>query len=144
MRNLFPAKGWCCLQRNIVTTSSISDSIFVECHIQLDLLRFFNFTGELQYSIQGPNYGSSINDNFHSAIFTKDYLLALYTGDEWNKRAQPKTLQIFKKNGDYVATLDLGVQSFRFCYDDRHNRLIFCLINEIDQFAYLDLDDIKL
>ena len=123
----------------------IVDSSFVECHTKIDLLRFFNFNGELQYSIQGPNYGSSsINDNFHSATFTKDYLCALYVGDEWKNNAKPKKLHIFKKNGDYLATLDLGYQTFRFCYDERHNRLIFCLINEIDQFAYLDLDDIKL
>lgn len=121
-----------------------SDSIFVECYFKDDLMRFCNYKGELQYSVQGPHYGRTYYMNFYSAVFTKDYLCGLYVDDEYNNYSQPKFIHIFKKNGDYLATLDLGFQTFRFCYDERHNRLIFCLINEIDQFAYLDLDDIKL
>jgi hypothetical protein len=44
-------------------------------------------------------------------------------------------------DGNYIKTIETGYRICDFCYDEKNNRVIMNLDNEI-QFAYLSLDKI--
>ena len=121
---------------------SEKDRIYAECNERKDLISLFDFDGNIKCNVFGPNKDKKSFDNFFLSLFTKDYLVAIYAGNE-ERGGKRYYCQVFQKNGDYVATLYLGYNAFRFAYDESNNRIVFCF-NDTIQFGYLDLDEIAL
>ena len=117
--------------------------LVAECNTHYDMVSIVDFDGNLQCNIYGPDFETTGLYTFSDCCFANDYLLALYNGDNWTDYTQAHLCQVFNKNGDYVATLDLGYSTFRLSYDETKNRLYLSFIDTI-QFGYLDLDEIKL
>lgn len=128
--------------KKITFAVSEKDKIIAECNTRYDMVSLVDFDGNLKCNIFGPDWGTDGLYTFSNCLFTNNYLLALYNGDVWTDYTQPHLCQVFNKNGDYVATLDLGYSTFRLSYDEKINRLYFSFIDTI-QFGYLDLDEIK-
>ena len=101
-------------------------------------------------------YGSKWNDIrqntfsfFGKSAFCKDKIVAIY--EEGNNRIienegrrgnYPSNFVVFDIHGNYIQTLETGYsQILRFCYDNENNRIIM-IMNDMIQFAYLDLDGI--
>lgn len=127
--------------KRISLAVSPRDSIYAECNLKYDLISIFNFDGCLLWNVYGENWGKSHTLNYMNAVFTKDFLIASYDGSKYEEHNPITKCHVFKHNGDYVATLDLKCNILRFCYDESHNRLIFCL-NHSFQYGYLDLDEV--
>jgi len=71
-----------------------------------------------------------------------DYLIIVATYSGGNYRTDeyyPTKLIIFDLNGDYLKTLDVEYKINDFCFDREKNRIIMSL-NDVIQFAYLDID----
>ena len=83
---------------------------------------------------------------FNAVAFCGDKIIASYLGGKRFSEGQgepkvnyPKKFLVFDLAGNHLATLDVGIPMFSFCYDADHNRIIMAFDNEI-QFGYLDLD----
>lgn len=141
------------VKRRITYASSIADNLYVECYIRHDLMTICDLDGNLKYNIYGPAWSEDGTQTAHygKAFFTKDKIVALYSGNkkfflDKNKRTRPSypdKMLIFNKTGDYIKTLDIGLQVSDYKYDKETNRVFMVLENEYPmQFAYLDLEGI--
>lgn len=131
-------------KKRISLAVSMENQLYAECNSRCDLISIFDLRGNLIRNIYGPKWGEgSKGSYFTRCLFARDYLIALYDGNEYAKHSQPTQCQIFTKEGDYVKTLETDSQILRFCYDKINNRLIFCFNDEI-QYGYLDLNELLL
>ena len=133
--------------------ASFEHGVFVESYHYHDLLSISDLDGNLISYIYG-NKWNDIRQNtfrfFGKSAFCKDKIAVLYrdgnnTRDvdkEGRREYCPANFVIFNIHGDYIQTLETGYnQILRFCYDNDNNRIIM-LLDDIIQFAYLDLDGI--
>ena len=129
-------------KKRISLAVSMENQRYAECNARCDLISIFDLKGNLIRNIYGPEWGTG-SEIFHFShcLFVRDYLIALYDGNEYAKHTQPTQCHLFTKEGDYVKTLETDYQILRFCYDENNNRLIFCFNDEI-QYGYLDLSEI--
>lgn len=150
---LMPYEHPSSIKKRITYASSIEDSIYIECYSRHDLMTICDLNGNLKYNIYGPawNEKSTKIDHYGKILFIKDYIVALYNGNDQyfldkNKRTRasyPDKMIIFNKSGDYIKTLDIGFQITTFKYDKDNNRIFMLFANEYPlQFAYLDLKEI--
>ncbi len=51
---------------------------------------------------------------------------------------RPTKFLVFDMNGNYIQTIETKCQILNFCYDEKNNRIIMSLDDDM-QFAYLDL-----
>ena len=116
-------------------------NIFAEIHGQRDLISIFDLDGNLIHNIYGPQWSKDDLCCYWGGLFTKDYLIAAYEGNIYEEHKFPTKLFVFNHNGDYLATLETGYRIYRFCYDSKHNRIIFCFDDTI-QLGYLNLDEV--
>ncbi|MCQ2973831.1 MAG: hypothetical protein MJ211_03365 [Bacteroidales bacterium] len=130
-----------CHKKRFVLAVSPQDEIFAECNYLIDMICIYNFKGELLHKVFGPDIKKEHYLTFNDATFSNDYLFTLYQGGDYGSEMYDSKCIIFKKNGDYVATLHLGYNVIRFCYDQDNNRLIFWCNDEI-LCCYLDLNGI--
>lgn len=131
------------ISRTLFSTAvHTSENLFAEVHNRHDLISIFNLQGNLITNVYGPKWDSDNLDCFWGCFFTKDYLIAEYDGNDYEDHIFPTKCFVFNLSGDYVATLETGYRIYRSCYDEKHNRIIFCFDDTI-QLGYLDLDEIK-
>lgn len=150
---LMPYEHPTSVKRRITYASSLEDSLYVECYVRHDLMTICDLDGNLKYNIYGPAWkeeGTQIA-HYGEVFFTKNKIVALYSGNkkfflDKNKRIRPSypdKMLIFNKNGDYIETLDIGLQIAKCKYDKENHRVFMLLENEYPiQFAYLDLKEI--
>lgn len=116
---------------------SLKHCCYFKAHYWIDLLTICNLDGTLKFNIYGPDWGK--NDRLGSSIYFfggvkpyHDFVLAAYVGgnatitDE-NKREKgnsPSKLLVFTPEGDYIATIDLGINFTKFTVDEENNRII--------------------
>lgn len=141
------------VKRRISCASSIEDNIYVECYIRHDLMTICNLDGNLKYNIYGPTWderGTQIA-HYGDVLFINNKIVTLYNGNnqyflDKNKRTRasyPSKMIVFNKAGEYIKTLDVGLQIANYKYDKETNRVFMVLENEYPmQFAYLDLEGI--
>ncbi|MCQ2975181.1 MAG: TolB-like 6-bladed beta-propeller domain-containing protein [Bacteroidales bacterium] len=122
---------------------SRSNKIFAKCYENLDLIRLYDFEGNLLKNIYGPNRNEHDFVNYNLSLFTKDYLFALFIGERIEKNINITKIQVFDINGNYLATLDLKYKIRDFCYDEYTNRLFIFFDDEI-QFGYINIDELML
>lgn len=122
--------------------ASFSDSIYVECNTTLDLISIFDLNGNLKRNIYGPLWDEDIRCYCGVAI-TNDYIFTSFDGHDYDLHILPKKCELFHKNGNYIATLNVGYGITSLCYDKDNDRIIFAFDDEI-QFGYLNLKDVKI
>ena len=132
-----------CEKKRFMLAVSYADNIYAECNVLYDLISFFDLNGNLIKNIYGPEWGDNNLHFFGVSTFTKDYLITAYNGDVYEKHTPNHYCMVFSKEGEYTATLDLGYNTGFFCYDEQNDRLIFSF-DDVIQFGYLNLEEIKL
>lgn len=139
-------------KKRIVCTASKENELYAEFYSNYDLITICNFDGELICNIYGPGWGdrkTTRTDYFSDGVFCDDKIFALYSGGDSFiqdksgkiKSALPTKFLVFNLNGDYLKTLETGYRISSFCYDKKNNRLILNL-DDMIQFAFLDLDEL--
>ena len=139
-------------KKRIVCTASKENELYAEFYSNYDLITICNFDGELICNIYGPGWGdrkTTRTDYFSDGVFCDDKIFALYSGGDSFiqdksgkiKSALPTKFLVFNVNGDYLKTLETGYRISSFCYDKKNNRLILNL-DDMIQFAFLDLDEL--
>ena len=121
---------------------SLENDFYVEAYLRHDLLSFCDLNGNLKCNIYGPDWnggGKSKISCFGDVIVTKKYIIATYSGGDYNEAFYPTKILIFDLKGNYLKTLDVGYKIPDCCYDEINNRIIMVLDSEM-QFGYLDLD----
>ena len=132
--------------------ASLEHGIFVEGYMHHDLMSICDLDGNLKYYIYGGKWDDRTQNKvifYTKIIFCKDKIVGLY-GDGDDNFIQDKDgvrsneatkLIIFDINGDYIQTMELGYKTLDICYDQDNNRIIMSM-DDVIQFAYLDLDGI--
>ena len=138
-------------KKRVSFAASIEHGIFVESYNFHDLISISDLDGNLiSYT-----YGSKWNDIrtnrfsfFSKTAICKDKIVAIYAGGNNNRVVNKEgrinyisNFAIFDIHGNYLQTLETGYKILRFCYDDEKNRIIM-IMDDMLQFAYLDLDGI--
>ena len=125
---------------------SIKYNIYVESYHHHDLFSICTLDGKLIYNVYGPNWDDHTSNSmfyYDTPSICKNKIIIPYSGknffdgDKW----YPTMFHIFDLEGNYLKTLDVGYKISDYCYDAENNRLIMAL-NDVIQFAYLDLDGI--
>ncbi len=132
---------------------SLKDSCYFKAHYWLDLLTICNLDGTLKFNIYGPDWGK--NNKLGSNIYFfggvkpyHDLVLAAYVGDkatitDENKREKgnsPSKILVFTQEGDYIATIDLGINFTKFAVDEENNRIILSSGATDEPLKYFILD----
>ena len=131
-------------KKRIAFAVSMTDSIYVECYLNYDLMTICSLNGNLKYNIYGPNW-SSRKTNIHyfgKVVFCNDKILVSYSGGDWNTNYESSKFFIFDLTGNYIETLEIGYKITDYCYDKTNNQIIMNLNDAEMQFAYLDLNGI--
>lgn len=128
-------------KKRISYAVSPASQTLVECNGRYDLISLYNLEGELQCNVYGPNWDESGDrkKHFSQVQICGDKIIALYSGQDWNKGNLGEIFHVFNMKGDYLKTLVVGRPINYFCYDKDNNRIIMNLDDEI-QFTYLDLE----
>ena len=128
-------------QKRTLFALSVEHGVYVETYQRYDLLTICDLDGNLKWNIYGPEWNESIDaktpHSFNKPCFCNGKIIAAYSGGD----RQKTILHVFDLQGDYLKTLDVGYKISDYCYDKQNNRLIMAL-NDVIQFAYLDLDGI--
>lgn len=129
---------------------SVENGIYVECYSYHDLMTICSMDGNLKYNVYGDSWddkNSNKVSHYGQVAFCNDKIVALYLGSEHFHKDEkggvelnyPTKFLVFSINGDYIKTLETGYQITGFCYDKDNNRIIMNM-EDVMQFAYLDLD----
>jgi hypothetical protein len=136
-------------KKRIAFAVSMDNGMYVECYRNRDLMTICDLDGNLKYNIYGPAWGSESKrmDYYGDVVFCGNRILALFSGKEsfsvgknGRKATQPTKFLVFNLDGDYVQTLETGLDIIKFCYDSQNNRIIMSFNDEEMQFGQLDLD----
>jgi len=129
-------------KRSLVTASE-KHGKYVEVYELYDLITICNLEGDLEYNIYGPSWDKRRvrTKHYYGPVrFCNDKIVAAYSGGNYRTdEYYPTKLIIFDLNGDYLKTLDVEYKINDFCFDKENSRIIMSL-NDVIQFAYLDLD----
>ncbi|MCL2311573.1 MAG: 6-bladed beta-propeller [Firmicutes bacterium] len=129
--------------KSTLFAASAEHDIYVETYERYDLLTICSFNGDLKYNIYGPKWdkrGTGKTCYYGIVRFCNDKIVAAYSGGNYNNDEYfPTKFFIFDLDGNYLKTLDVGYKIYDFCFDKENNRIIMSL-NDMIQFAYLDLD----
>lgn len=133
-------------RRRVDFAVSCQTGLYVEVYHHHDLMTICSLDGLLKYNIYGPKWDSRTSNAFifyDKPLFCRDRIIVSYSGGKNDfDESYPTKLVLFDLEGNYIKTLETGYKISDFCYDEKSDRLILSLNDEI-QFAYLDLDEIK-
>lgn len=125
---------------------SLTHNFYAEVYLRHDLITLCDLDGNLICNIYGPDWdggGRSGLSCFGGVVVTEKYIIASYSGGDYNKEYYPTKLLFFNLNGDYVKTLDVKRKINHFCYNPKQNSVVMSFNDEI-QFGYLELTSLGL
>ena len=131
-------------KKRITFAASEKAGIYVECYTRHDLMTICSLDGELLYNIYGPDWdGGNGNklQSFGTVMIGNDKIFVSYCGEDYARDSFPTKILVFDLEGNYLKTLETGYKISDCCYDSFNNRIILSL-NDVVQFAYLDIDGI--
>ena len=134
-------------KKRILFAASEKENLYVEAYQRYDLLTICDLDGNLKWNVYGPEWSTTLNANtphfFGKPSFCNGKIVVAYSGGDYHDQDAyyPTMFHIFDLEGNYLKTLDVGYKISDYCYDAENNRLIMAL-NDVIQFAYLDLDGI--
>ncbi len=149
-RRLMEYKGHPEVERKRATfDASVKHNIYVEGYWHHDLLTICSLDGTLKHVVYGSkwdNTTSNVNGYYEGdMMICGDKIISVYLSDRRFDKAKkanyPTKLIVFDLEGNYIATLDTGIEVIHFTYDEEKNRLIIVADDEM-QFSYLDLDGV--
>jgi hypothetical protein len=125
-------------------------NIYVNAYCYCDLLTICNLEGELSVNIYGPDWKKNKDNKkayFSEVSFCKKYIIASYIGEKafiFDKYKRPRgnlpsKFIIFKKNGDYIKTIETGHKFTHFCVDEENSRVI-CYFEDEPPLRYFNLN----
>ena len=120
-------------------------NLYVDVYYRDDLLTFCDLNGNLKCNVYGPNWQNGEwthgKDQFTNGVICKDKLVVGYSGKDHREKnsGYATILHVFDLDGNYIKTLDVGYLTYSLCYDERNNRLLLGMDDEI-QFGYLPLE----
>ncbi len=128
---------------------SIKHNVYVEGYWYHDLLTICSLDGKLKHVVYGSKWDNATHNRdgyFNKKIMIcGDKIIATYLGKGRFKTERttydPTKLIVFDLEGNYISTLETGINLIQFTYDEEKNRLFITADDEM-QFSYLDLDDI--
>lgn len=137
-------------KKRTLFAASREHGVYVECYNGHDLMSICTLDGELRCNIYGPDWDSEHSSRisyYNYPVFCGDKILALYLGENrFNKDPErgvvsnlPTKFLVFDLEGNYLKTLETGYKVSRVCYD-KANRRILMSLDDVMQFASLDLD----
>jgi hypothetical protein len=130
-------------RKETMFAASIEYGIYVETYTRYDLMTICTLDGDLKYNIYGPRWNKSSparDHHYGNPAFYRDKIIVSYSGGDWRKDEYfPTKFIVFDLNGNYLKTLDVGYKIQDFCIDNDNSRIIMSL-DDMIQFAYLDLD----
>lgn len=120
--------------------------LYVECYQYYDLMSICSLDGKLKYNIYGsswdPKKSRKILYYGFDMCFCGKKIIVSYSGknnvDDSGSYSYPTKFLIFDINGNYIKTLETGCSIYYFCYDEKNDRVIMSLDDEM-QLAYLNL-----
>jgi hypothetical protein len=120
-------------EKRVSFAVSPQNDCYVEAYWHDDLLTILSTDGQLKYTIYGKEWGSSHSVKqlyFGNVVFAKNLIIAAYRGgDDVSQRNgathgnYPDKLLLFKTDGTYIETLQVGYPILNFAYDDENNRV---------------------
>jgi hypothetical protein len=135
-------------EKRVSFAVSPQNDCYVEAYWHDDLLTILSTDEQLKYTIYGKEWGSSHSVKqlyFGNVVFAKNLIIAAYRGgDDVSQKNgtthgnYPDKLLLFKTDGTYIETLQVGYPILNFAYDDENHRVIMALDDEI-QLGYLNL-----
>lgn len=125
---------------------STEHGIYVDVYSRDDLLTICDLDGNLKYNVYGPEWRhGEWNDVYRhiDGVFCGDKIVTAYSGKHRQEKDgfTASLLLVFDLEGNYLKTLDVGRPVVRLCYDDRNQRLLLSMNDEM-QFGYLPLDEL--
>lgn len=131
------------IRKRVFFTVSKEKKECVECYQNNDLITITDLYGNLKYNIYGPGWKERNNHlSFYKGVaFYNDKIITLYSEgkNKYNGDSCPTKFLVFNENGDYIKTLETNYRISEFCIDKENDRIIM-MMDDIMQFAYLDLD----
>jgi len=129
---------------------SKDDNFYVNCYLYLDLITICDLGGNVKFNIYGPD---TKNDHYEKSYYQQaeiinDYIIASYNGEadiiiNEHKRPvanNPSKFLIFKKDGTYIETIELGNKFTFFCVDKENKRVIVYFENREHSLGYFNLN----
>lgn len=130
-------------KKRVTFAVSTEHNMYVECYIYHDLITICNLDGTLKYNVYGKDWDSRLTNRIHyfgNVFFCGDKILASFSGgDNFTNEYSPTKFIVFDLKGKYIKTLETGYRITDSCYDKENNRIILNL-DDMMQFAYLNLD----
>lgn len=83
----------------------------------------------------------AINFNFGTVMIGNDKIFVSYCGEDYARDSFRQRFWSLIWKGIILKTLETGYKISDCCYDSFNNRIILSL-NDVVQFAYLDIDGI--
>lgn len=118
---------------------------YVECYLYHDLITICNLDGSLICNIYGKDWDNKRTNQiqyFDNVFFCGDKIVASFSGNENSINEHfPTKFIVFDLNGNYIKTLDTKLKITDSCYDSENNRILLSL-DDMMQFAYLELDGV--
>jgi hypothetical protein len=131
---------------------SFEIDLYVECYWHHDLMTIGSLNKGFKRNIYGLKWNTKHSNEdlyYGRVVITEDRILASYLGgDNFYKKADgnigdnsPTKLLVFDLDGNYIQTLDVGINIQTFCYDRDNHRVIISTDDE-RLIVYLDLEGI--
>lgn len=139
-------------RKRIDVAVSFENGIYVECYWHHDLMTIGGVNGDFKRNIYGSKWNNEYGNKDlyygHIAI-TENRIIVSYLGSETYFMKEdgmmsayyPDKFQVFDLEGNYIQTLDVGLEILNFCYDKDNHRLIMVL-NDEKLVSYLDLEGV--
>lgn len=119
---------------------SQKDRLVAELSSTNDLIRIYDFDGQLKGEVFGPGYVEQPSGDityFNKAIFINDNIYAIYSGDE---KYFGKDIIVMTKEGRYMKTLRCDDRITDIAYDPAHDNLYLCTDGDA-QIVYMPLSE---
>ncbi len=134
---------------NSVFTLSVENGIYVNCYLNKDLITICDLNGNLKYNVYGPGWNDPIEDDngyFYGVIIYKKRIFASYNGSSGSiiegnieRGVYPRSIIVFGLDGSYQKTIETGSEIFRFCIDEKNNRIIAYFNDRMEPLGYFDI-----
>lgn len=127
--------------RNILA-SSRKKNLIVWASSTYDRVCIFDFDGKLRKIIYGPDYKErreKLNrEYFYHLCIGKDGIYAGYLNELIVDQLYPDKIIVMDHSGNYVKTIDVGMQITGMAYNENFNRL-YLSTTDYPQFGYIQL-----
>ena len=136
---------------NSLFAYSKTHGIYVNAHVNCQLLSIFNLDGTLRCEVVGDDFGDDVQQRreyFGRVVIVDDVIVVEYNGDnsfslDKHQRMEttwPTRLLVFDINGNHKATIETGNEICSFCIDEDNHRVICYFNGRENPLGYFNFD----